>query len=254
VRADRTTRCSYAQTVTGLPSAARVACWLNAWIASRRSADDVIEGVIGDSTHAEFRQAAGAPPLTPALVLGELRRWKVRRVSVCLPRPGDLLGLGGPPDFNADAAETGEAMIWHGADVGFVPAVVGAAVVWRGAPATPPAYLPDVASADRELRAVLLETARQLAALDVAAWNPDVADELMDLRSPHPGAGTLPFPSPEAAALAATALRCASIVELAARDDGGALSAYEAVSRRNALAPLDGAARRGVVAACSSPD
>jgi hypothetical protein len=240
--------------VTGLASAARVACWLNAWIASRRSADDVIEGVIGDSAHAEFRETPGAPPLTPALVLGELRRSKVRRVSVCLPRPGDLLGLGGPPSFNADAAEIGEAMIWHGADLGFVPTVAGASVVWRGASAAPPAYLPDVASADRELRAVLLETARQLATLDVAAWSPDVTDELMNLRSPHLGIEPLPFASPAAAALAATALRCTSIVELATRDDGGALTAYEAASRRNALAPLDAAARRALVAACSTPD
>lgn len=213
----------------------------------------MIEGVRGFAPEVRFLQSAGEPPLTPALALGQLRRLRVRRVSVCLPRPGDLLGLGGPPNFNADATEAGEAMIWDGADVGFVPVAVGTSVVWRGTTAVPSSYLPDVATADRELRAALLEAARVLADLDVAAWNPDVADELMNLRSPLPVATRLPLASPAAAGIVATALRSATIIELATADDGGALSAYEAVARRNALAPLDAAARRALVAACSSP-
>jgi hypothetical protein len=239
--------------VIDIPSAARAACWLNAWIAGRESADAVIEGVRGRHPQVRFLQAAGESALTPALALGQLRRLGVRRVRVCLPRPGDLLGLGGPPAFNADATEAGEAMIWDGADLGFVPAAVGNSVVWRGATAVPSTYLPDVATADRELRAALVNAARALADLDVAAWNPDVADELVNLRSPHPVAAQLPFASPAAAGVAATALRSATIVELATMDDGGALSAYEATSRHSALAPLDAAARRALVAACSSP-
>ena len=39
----------------------------------------------------------------------------------------------------------------------------------------------------------------------------------------------------------------------ALEDDGGAISAHEADRRRAALAPLDHAARRGLVAACSFP-
>jgi hypothetical protein len=47
------------------------------------------------------------------------------------------------------------------------------------------------------------------------------------------------------------AMRCRTIVDLALDDDGGAVSATEADARRAALAPLDHAARRGLVAACS---
>lgn len=233
-------------------ASARVACWLNAWIAGRESADEVIEGVLGEHAFVEVCQPGGTA-LSPALVLGQLRRLQVRRVSVCLPKPGDPLGLGGPPTFNVEAVDAGEAMIWHGAGMGFVPEVVGAALTWRGAAASPPAYLPDVATAGRELRAALLEAARVLVDLDVAAWNADVADELIDLRAPRSAAPVLPYPSPEAAAVAATALRCRAIVELAISDDGGALSAHDVTARRGALAPLEAAARGAVVATCSSP-
>ena len=37
-----------------LPDSARVACWLNAWLAGRESADDVITGLNGRHGLAEF--------------------------------------------------------------------------------------------------------------------------------------------------------------------------------------------------------
>jgi len=40
-------------------------------------------------------------------------------------------------------------------------------------------------------------------------------------------------------------------VELALDDDGAAVSAYEIATRRDALRPLEQAARRALVAACS---
>lgn len=236
------------------PLAAGVACWLNAWIMGREPADEVIAGVVGESVSVLFRPGEGADLLPPALVLGRLRSQGVRRVSLCLPRPGSPLGLGGPPEFNADAVEAGEAIIWHGPNVGFVPEAGAGRLTWHGSTADPPTYLPDVASADRELREALVSTARMLADLDVAAWNPDVADELMNLRSPLPRRPRVPFVSPQAASLAATAGRCAVIVDLAGRDDGGAISAAESASRRHALVPLECAARSALVAACSAVD
>ena len=41
---------------------------------------------------------------------------------------------------------------------------------------------PDVGDADRGLRSALVEAADGVARLDVARWQPEVADELLDLR------------------------------------------------------------------------
>lgn len=237
-----------------VPSCARVACWLNAWLARRASADDVIDGLLDGDARVDFVEPLGSQALPPALVLGELSRLRVRRVSASLPAPGDLLGLGGPAAFNADALEVGEAVLWEGAGIGFVPVSVGRSTSWHGAAATSPTYLPDVATADRDLRAALIEAARTMAALDVASWNPDVADELLNLPAVAGDPSELPFASPLAARAAITGLRCCRIVDLAFGDDGGALSSRQADQRRQALVPLGRAARAAVVSACSSVD
>jgi len=56
---------------------------------------------------------------------------------------------------------------------------------------------------------------------------------------------------PRCVDLAARGLQAAEIVELALEDDGGAVTAYEIETRRAALRPLERAARRALVAACS---
>ena len=239
-----------------VPTAARTACWLNAWLAGRESADDVIAGLIGEQAHVEFVVFGyDGPGLSPALLLGELRRHGVTRVSPALPSPGDPLGLGGPPSFNADAIDAGEALLLHGADVGLVPQVTGRATRWLASNATPPGFLPDLAGADQALRAALTEAADALAELDVASWNPGVADALMNLRRPMSLDTPMSFASGVAARTTVTGLRCEHIVELAFSDEeGGAVSAWEAEQRRAALVPLLRASRAAIVAACSSLD
>ena len=59
--------------------------------------------------------------------------------------------------------------------------------------------------------------------------------------------------APRAVRLAGLAARCRTIVELALEDDGASITAAEADSRKEALRPLDHAARRGLVAACAFP-
>ena len=236
-----------------VPTSARAACWLNAWLSGRESADAVITGLLGHQTHMEFA-VSDAEPVSAALLLGELRKQGVRRVSMALPSPGDPLGLGGPAAFNADAIDEGEALILYDVGTGLVPRTTGRSTRWEGSPADPPGYLPDVAGADRELRATLTETANALAALDVAAWNPDAADALMNLHSPARLDTAMPFPSGEAARAAVTGFRCQHIVDLAFCDDGGALSSWEVEQRRTALVPLHRASRAAIMAACSSLD
>jgi len=110
--------------------------------------------------------------------------------------------------------------------------------------------LPDVGEADRALRSALPEAADALAALDVARWRPEVADQLMNLRH-RPALAAPPGVPPRCVELAARGLQALEIVALALADDGGALTALDAEARRAALLPLGRAGRRALVAAAS---
>lgn len=245
---------TYACSVVQLPAAARVACWLNAWVASRASADDVISGVDGAGESAQFVGIDLEETLPTALFLGAVRRLGVRRVSSALPAPGDPLGLGGPAAFNAEVLDVGAGVLLHGPDLGLVPTRVEGLVSWHVAAAHPPGYLPAVAEADRDLRASMLATADRLAHLDVASWRPEVADLLTTLRRAPGDDLVAPFASAQSARLAADAVRALRIVAVALADDGGAVTAFEAAERAEALRPLDRAARAALVAASSSLD
>jgi hypothetical protein len=171
--------------------------------------------------------------------------------GLALPVPGDLLGLGGPSDFNVEVVEAGEGVVLDGADLGLVPHRTGAGVVWACLPAVSHRQVPDPSEADTALRQALLGATDALADLEVARWRPDVADELIALRR----TADYVFPTamaPRAVRLAALATRCRSIVDLALEDDGGSITLAEAEARRLALLPLDRASRRALVAACSS--
>lgn len=234
-----------------VPAAARTACWLNAWLAGRESADEVIAGLTGPDPSVDFRGLDGPGPLSSALLLGRLRTLGVARVSAAVPVPGDPVGLGGPAAFNNLAVDRGGAVILHGAGLGMLPRSSGAVLTWTAQAAHPPEYVPDVASADRELREAFRSVTADLVALDVAAWNPEAADALMNLRAPVELDVAMPFAVPQAARTLITALRALAIVELAGRDDGAAVTAAEADARRRSLSPLSHAGRSAVVAACS---
>lgn len=233
-----------------LPVSVVLAWWGTAWLRGDAVPDLVLDAVIGeDATHA----VAGLPgedgTVTLLGALTALRRAGATAFGCALPAPGDPVGLGGPPTFNAAALDVGEAVVVAGCDLGLVPTRVGAAVVWEASPAAR-RPLPDVGEADRELRRALLESADALAALDVARWRPDVADELIDLRRPRPVAAAPGVPA-RCLDLAGRGLQALTIVDLALADDGGAVTAAEAEQRRTALQPLDRAGRRALVAAGS---
>ncbi len=239
------------RTTTALPRSADLAVWFTAWVDGEVSLDDARDAIVaGDAAHDVVAMPGEAEPVPLILAMGRLRSAGASAAGVALPVPGDPLGLAGPPVFNAAALESAEAVVFAGLDAGLVPHVAGAGVIWGYHPAVAWRQVPDVAEADPALRQALLEAADALAALDVARWRPEVADELMSLRRttdlqlpPHWDA--------RAVRLASLSLRCRTIVDLALEDEGGALSAAEADARRAALTPLDHAARRGLVAACS---
>ena len=236
--------------MTSLPDAARLAWWGTAWLRGRVVTDLLLDAVTGADAVHEVQDAAGEdPPSTLLDALLDVRNAGGDSLGLALPVEGDLLGLGGPAALNLDAVEVGEAAVAGPAGIALVPHRVGRAVLWRRHVAAR-RQLPDVGEADRGLRAALLESAAALAALDVARWRPEVADELMDLRR----SAALDAPDgtpPRCVELAARGLRCEAIVDLALADDGGAVTALEMTARRDALRPLDHAARRAVVAACS---
>lgn len=230
-----------------LPRSAELAWWLTAWLRGHEQADHLLDA-FADEAHSVVG-LPGLPDRPGTLVdlMTHLRRSGTPYAGLALPVEGDAVGLGGPRDLNDAALEAGEAVVAGG--LGLVPGEVGEVVRWQVLDAER-RQLPDVGEADRGLRATLLEAAGRLADLEVARWRPEAADALMDLRHLPPLDPPLGTP-PRCVDLAARALQARGIVELALVDDGGAVTAYEAEQRRGALVPLDRAARRALVAACS---
>jgi hypothetical protein len=235
-----------------LPASASLAVWFTAWAAGSTSIDDARDAVVGADAAHDVTGLPGTPGSQPLiLALGRLRNQGARGAGLALPVPGDPLGLAGPPPFNVEALAAREAVVLDGADLGLVPHRTGAGVVWSCHPAESHRQLADPHEADTGLRQELLRTTDVLVDLDVARWRPEVADELMAMRRP----ADLGLPSgmpPRAVQLASLATRCRRIVALALGDEGGSVSAAQADARQAALLPLDRAARRALVAACSS--
>jgi hypothetical protein len=133
--------------------------------------------------------------------------------------------------------------------VGLVPVEDARTVVWQAYPSGRVQWV-DERDTAIELRTTLLEVTRRLVDLDVASWQPEIPDLLMNVRH-RP---RLPLPPGYDARRTETlerALLCLEVVALARAGDGGAVSAYEIDQRRSALGDLDRAARRAIVGACS---
>jgi len=234
----------------------RLACWYAAWAAGLASLDDARDHVLGDDA-AHDVLGLSDDPVALVLAFGRLRARAAPTAVPAVPAPGEPAGLGGPPAFNAEAIEAGEAVLLPGSGLGLVPTVVGAGVTWRVLAAEAPPPAADVAEAELLLRETLLECSARLADLDVARWRPEAAQGLHALRT----AGAAPLaPGFDARSqrVAALALRCLAVAEHALGDDSDSVtsytvSAYAAAERRAALATLSRAARRALVAACSVP-
>ena len=233
-----------------LPDSGVLAWWLTAWLTGRSSPDALIDAVRGDDAAHDVVGLPGTDePVPLMLALGRIRAVGATSAGLALPVEGDPVGLGGPPGFNHEAIECGEAVVLSGAGLGLVPARAGRGVVWRCLPAQR-RQLPDVGEADRALRLAVLEASVALAGLEVARWRPEVADELMNLRHLHLPAAPDGTP-PTCVQLAARGVQALGIVEVALADDGAAISAAQIQLRWEALQPLARAGRRALVAACS---
>ncbi|KAA1415820.1 hypothetical protein F0U44_19445 [Nocardioides humilatus] len=238
---------------TEMPAAGRLAWWGTSFLRGLINPDDYVDGVLGDDTTHVFAGPTGSRSLLEVTV--DLRRACATALGAAFPAPGDPCGLAGPPDFSMAATDAGEAVVALGVlaepGIGWVPVQVGQAVEWSSYSASR-RRPPDLGEADRSLRGTLLAAANGLARLDVAAWRPEVADALHDLRDGEPLVAPPGVPD-RAADVARRALHLLAVVDLALDSEGGAVSTGEIAARRAVLVPLGTTARHALAAACS-PD
>ncbi|MEV8336613.1 hypothetical protein [Streptomyces niveus] len=245
------------------PRSGLLAAWGNALLAGFVSPDDAALAIVGpDAVH----RVAGLPgepgPVGLTLALGRLRALGVSGYRVALPAPGHPLGLSGPPDFNARALEAEEAVVASGAPYGLVPEVSAVGpegdlhveVLWHCLPVreAPPADVPSLGEAERELAEALRDATEVLSRLDVAASGP-VAEAALDAYRARAERGRevlAPGYPPRAVRVLELAQRVGLLVTLAREHGhGGAVSASEMAARGEALRPVERVSRRAQVAA-----
>ncbi|WP_031178671.1 hypothetical protein [Streptomyces sp. NRRL B-3253] len=246
------------------PRSGLLAAWGNALLAGLVSPDDVASAIVGeDARHRVVGLPDWPEPAGLTLALGRLRSLGATGFRVALPVPGHPLGLSGPPEFNERAMEAEEAVVTVGAGLGLVPEVAVAGpegdvhveVVWHCLPVreAPPADVPSLGEAERELAQALREATEVLARLDVAGSGP-VAEAALDAYRARAHAGAKDALAPgypqRAVRVLELADRVALLVELAGSSGhGGAVSAAEMAARAEALRPVERTARRAKVAA-----
>jgi len=247
------------------PRSGLLAAWGNALLAGLVSPDDAALAIVGeDALHRVEGLPGEAGPVGLTLALGRLRGLGATGFRVALPVPGHPLGLSGPPDFNARALEAEEAVIAYGVPYGLVPEVseVGpegdlhVEVVWRVLPVreAPPADVPSLSEAERELAEALRDATAVLSRLDVAGSGP-VAEAAVDAYRARAEGGRgrdvlAPGYPPRAVRVLELAQRVGLLVSVAyGSGHGGAVSASEIAARGAALRPVERVARRALVAA-----
>ncbi|MFK4689066.1 hypothetical protein [Streptomyces pristinaespiralis] len=246
------------------PRSGRLAAWGNALLAGLVSPDDAVHAIVGeDAVHRVEGLPGETAPVGLTLALGRLRALGVTGYRVALPAAGHPLGLSGPPAFNARALDAEEAVVATGAAYGLVPEVYEAGpagdvhveVVWHCLPVrdAPPADVPSLGEAERELAEALRDATETLTRLDVAASGP-VAEAALDAyraRALRGAAKTLaPGYPPRAVRVLELAQRIGLLISVAYENGhGGAVSASEMAARGEALRPVERVARRAQVAA-----
>lgn len=243
--------------------AAYLVPWLRSWRTGLTSLDDVVAAVTADRMEGIEQVVLGPDdPIGKSLAAG-LARFSTTspdEIRLVQPVPGDVRGLPVSGPFSAAALAAGEAVTTQ--DFGLVPQVqthtsgsgdTWQTVAWRyfDLPTPPvPADFLTVGEADMALSEALRGATAALTALDVARWDPELGRALTRMRAPQgrqlpPGFDGRSRRLYDRASLLERALRVAETDAL-----GGAVTAYEAASRREALRPLATACRQAIGAAC----
>jgi hypothetical protein len=236
-----------------LPRSALLTLWVGACLRGSVRPDDAAQAVRGDDPqHLVLGWPERTEPFGLGLLPAAVHDLREASIRLALPVAGDPLGLAGPVGFNAAAVDAGEAvlLVGRGAAYGLVPEVDARTVLWNVAAVEVPSLL-DPGEAASTLRQVLHTATAELARLDVASWQPEIPDLMLNLE--HRSGLPLPPGTPTSAVetLERAAL-CLEIVELARTGSGGAISSHEMAARAGCLTDLDVAARRAIVAVCSA--
>ncbi|MCT9088416.1 hypothetical protein N4G70_05985 [Streptomyces sp. ASQP_92] len=246
------------------PRSGRLTAWGNALLAGNVSPDDAQLAIVADDAVHRVEGLPGeSAPVGLTLALGRLRTLGVAGWRLALPVAGHPLGLSGPAEFNARALEAEEAVVGFGAPYGLVPQVyeagpagdVHAEVVWHclAVREAPPADVPSLGEAERELAEALRDATAVLTRLDVAGSGPAAAAAIDAYRARVEGPDDevlAPGYPPRAVRVLELARRVALLVALALENGhGGAVSASEIAARGEALRPVERVARRARVAA-----
>ena len=244
----------------------RLVAWGNAWLGGHVDLDTAAERVVAPDAPTEH-QVHGVPGeedyVSWTVALYRIRNAGANAFRLALPRPGDPLGLNGPPEFNHAALAAREAVLVVGAPIGIVPVVRDFGPEWDswqvvewhvlevGGPEAAAAAVPTLSEAERELAEAMRETAEELVRLDVARWRPEIAESLAAIRGHGraPEAVLAPGYPARAVTVLTQAQRLAAIADLAREDDGGSVTAFESRLRASALTGLERVTRRAQIAA-----
>ena len=234
--------------------AGRFAVWATAWLSGRTSYDAALDALLGNSAH----RVTGLPGTDEAVPLGwaltAVRTLGERRFHLVLPVSGDVRGLPRVPGLAGLALESGQAAV--GSRLALVPEGLGPeAVAWTAfpldgtAPVAPPVES-TLRSISGRLDLAVSDSARTLAALDLARWNPEVPALLAGLAKPTAAPGLPPDHDPLALSVLGRAQRLARVLDLAMADaPGAAVNHAQAAARDDALRPLADAVREATAAA-----
>lgn len=246
-----------------VPRSVSLALWLPRVCAAPARMGDALRGVVGDD---EPHQVRGLVSGSLAQVLTGWAHRVAACVAVC-PVPGDVSSV--PASVAPHATEAGEAVLVRlagpsPANVALIPQVEqfgsaiepGWSVVWDAVDVPEGWELQvmgacgSIADADRQLRAGMHEVTEALLTLDVARSAPWFADVVDTLRDPVDLSLVVPPDmSARVVSVLERAARLRTVVDVATRDEGGAVSASAAASRRAVLRTLDERARRAMEAA-----
>ena len=246
--------------------AGRFVAWGNAYLTGAVSLDEAALAITGEiDVHRVEAWDDSHEVLAVTHALGLIRGSGVTGLRLVLPVPGDVVGVPGPASAAALAAQAGEAVVTVAESS--VPAhmlIPSRAIESSSQRSTTlwtptkvdvtraPFGLPTLSEAERQLTQAMADSTQALTILDTARGRSELAGEIAGLTRATEHINLPPSLSARAQRMIASGHRLRGIVDLARRTDGAGVSASSANLRRDALTPLDQAARYALCAAYSA--